>query len=549
MESSPESRSRWLIFAEIILLLWGAALIFLGLRFLREQPLFSRDAPERIAAAITSSPSATLLQEPATEPSQTPVPSATRDANTLQPTWTPTPSPSRRPTVTHTPTNTPTPTATATTPPLPTARPLQSPTMADVVIYEPATPVTAVPTPMPTAEVPRNAINILLLGSDQHSENGGWRTDVMIVVSINPDGPSAAMLSIPRDLFVWVPDWRMAKINTADTHGASVGYEGGGPGLIKQVLLYNLGIPIHYYARVDFEGFERIVDTLGGIDLPVTCEMTDWRLISPDLDPSIEENWELFTVDERVQHMDGDMALWYVRSRIHSSDFDRSRRQQQALRAIMTKGLSLDIIPQLPQLWSDFTETVETDLGLGEILQLAALAPQLDLSKIKSRFVAGDAVMSWTTPDNNAYVLLPQPERIQELVADVFEPPALNRAFQNPPVIEVWNGTERPDMDLLALDNIAWEGLVGVLGEPDRRDYATTQVIYYGQSFKGASTWSVTKLFGVSESQFILEPNPDSPVDYRVILGADFDPCVHHVWGGPRAPEPTPTPEWTPPPG
>jgi LCP family protein required for cell wall assembly len=549
MESSPQSRSRWLIFAEIILLLWGAILIFLGLRLLRDRTLFSRGAPESIAAAVTASPSATLSLEATAEPSRTPVPSATREANTLQPTWTPTPIPSRRPTPSHTPTSTPTQTATATTPPLPTARPLQSPTMADVVIYEPATPVTAVPTPMPTAQVPADAINILLLGSDQHSENGGWRTDVMIVVSINPDGPSAAMLSIPRDLFVWVPDWRMAKINTADTHGASVGYEGGGPGLIKQVLLYNLGIPIHYYARVDFDGFKRIVDTLGGIDLPVTCKMTDWRLISPDLDPNVEENWELFTVDERVQHMDGDMALWYVRSRIHSSDFDRSRRQQQALRAMMTKGLSLDIIPQLPQLWSDFSDTVETDLGLGEILQLAALAPRLDLSKIKSRFIAGDAVMSWTTPDNNAYVLLPQPEKVQELVADVFEPPALNRAFQNPPVIEVWNGTERPDIGLLALDNIAWEGLVGVLGQADRHDYATTQVIYYGQSFKGASTWSITKLFGVPESRFILEPNPDSPVDYRVILGADFNPCVHHVWGGAAVPSPTPTPEWTPPPG
>jgi len=539
-----ESRSRWLIWVEIALLLWGALLIFVGLRLVGDGPLFAGGGAEPVVAEVTATPSATQ------EPTATEAEAVTVETATLQPTWTPSPSPTRRPTATPSPTHTPRPSPTVTPTALPTARPLQSPTLAAVVIFDPATPVTAVPTAMPPAEVPKNVINILLLGSDQRGEASSWRTDVMIVVSINPDGPSAAMLSIPRDLFVWVPDWGMAKINMVDAHGYRVNYEGGGPGLLKQVLLYNLGIPVHYYARVNFDSFERIIDTLGGIDLPVTCAMTDWRLKSPELDVNLEENWDLFTVDQRIHHMDGDMALWYVRSRIHSHDFDRNRRQQQMLRAVMTKAMSRNIIPQLPQLWSDFSATVETDLKLGEILQLAALAPRLDLNKIKSRFVAGDAIMSWTTPETNLYVLLPQPERIQELVADVFEPPALNRAFQNPPVVEVWNGTERADLDWLALDNIAWEGLVGVLGEPDRRDYATTQVFFYGQSFKGASTWSITKLFGVSEANFIHEPNPDAPVNYRVILGEDFNPCVFRVWGGPRAPEPTPTPtpEGTPPP-
>lgn len=389
----------------------------------------------------------------------------------------------------------------------------------------------------------------MLLGSDKRPNSNGWRTDVIIVVSINPDGPSAAMLSIPRDLYVWVPGWRMAKINTVDSHGNAVGYAGGGPGLLKQTLLYNLGIPIHYYARVDFDGFVRIVNTLGGIDVPVTCEMTDWRLKSPELDIEDEDNWELFTIEEKVHQMDGDYALWYSRSRKRSSDFDRSRRQQQILRAMMAKALDLNIVPQIPQLWDDFSETIETDLGLGEILQLATLAPRLDFNKIKSRFISGDAVLAWTTPNNNAYVLLPQYKEIAELVADVFQPPAENRAFQDPPVVEVWNGTLRPDIDLLAVDNLAWEGLVPVLGSSDRQDYSQTQVIFYGQTFKGANTWTITKLFGVYESQMIHQPNPDSPVDYQVILGYDYETCVHRVFGAQSAPTVTPTPVWTPPPG
>lgn len=431
----------------------------------------------------------------------------------------------------------------------PSARPLQSPTLEELTLTPDSTPVTAIPTIVPTAEVPNEAINIMLLGSDRRPNSTGWRTDVIIIVSINPDGPSAAMLSIPRDLFVWVPGWKMAKINTVDTHGDAVGYEGGGPGLLKQTLLYNLGIPVHYYARVDFDGFKRIVDTLGGTDVPVTCSMTDWRLKSPELDPEIEENWELFTLDQRVHHMDGDLALWYSRSRLRSSDFDRSRRQQQVLRAMMANALRVNILPQIPQLWGDFSETVETDLGLGEILQLAAIAPRLDFNKIKSRFLAGDAIISWTVPENNAYVLLPQYDAVAELVEDVFEPPALNRAFQDPPVVEVWNGTQRPDLDLLAVDNLLWEGLVPVLGTADRHDYTQTQVVFYGQTFKGADSWTITKLFGVYESQMILQPDPNSPVDYRVILGYDSEPCVHKVWGARTAPTVTPTPVWTPPPG
>jgi hypothetical protein len=216
---------------------------------------------------------------------------------------------------------------------------------------------------------------------------------------------------------------------------------------------------------------------------------------------------------------------------------------------MISRALGVDIIPQLPQLWSDFSETIETDLGLGEILQLASIAPQLDFSKIKSRFIAGDTILSWTTTDTNAYVLLPQYDKIADVVADVFEPPALNRAFQDPTVVEVWNGTLRPDLDILAVDNLAWEGLVPLLGSADRHDYTQTQVIFYGQTFKGSNSWSITKLFGLYESQMIHQPDPNSPIDYRVILGYNWEPCVHKVWGGKTAPTVTPTPVWTPPPG
>ncbi len=538
------TQPRWLLFIELFFLVWAIGLLAVGVRHLYLNPILPVPSPTAIVEVHSRTP----------VPTQTPTPLASSPAvpsETMPLTWTPQPSttPADTATATTRSSRTPTPSTTPTPTPSPSARPLLDPTLAAGGVDPNSTSVTGIPTPVPTAWTPDRAINIMLLGSDIRPGQDNWRTDVIIVVSINPDGPSAAMLSIPRDLYVWVPGWRMSRINTVDTHGYAVGYPGGGPGLLKQTLLYNLGIPVHYYARVDFDGFTSIVNTLGGVDVPVTCQMTDWRLKSPELDQENEDNWELFTVDQQVHYMDGDLALWYVRSRKRSSDFDRSRRQQQMLRAMMTKGLNRNVIPQIPQLWSDFQETIDTDMGLGEILQLASIAPRLDLNKIKSRFVAGDAVLAWTTPNDNAYVLLPQYEEISVLVADVFEPPSLNRAFQDPPVVEVWNGTLRPDQDILAVDNLAWEGLVPVLGQADRHDYTQTQVIYYGQTFKGANTYVITKLFGVYQAQIILQPDPNSPVDYRVILGYDFEPCVHKVWGARYAPTVTPTPVWTPPPG
>ena len=91
-------------------------------------------------------------------------------------------------------------------------------------------------------------------------------------------------------------------------------------------LLYNFGIEVDRYMLVDFGQFEEIVDTLGGLEVPVVCPYTDYRLKSPDLDPEKEESWGLYTVPAGVAEMDGELALWYARSRLKSNDFDRNRR-------------------------------------------------------------------------------------------------------------------------------------------------------------------------------------------------------------------------------
>src|SRR5512142_639764 len=222
----------------------------------------------------------------------------------------------------------------------------------------------------------QDTVNFLLIGSDRRP-GGSFRTDTMVIAILRPhDGP-VSLLSVPRDLWVSIPGWENQRINTAYQHGISVGYPSGGPGLLKDTILYNLGIRIDHTAMVEFDGFRQIVDTLGGVDVPVACPYTDWRLISPDLDPENENNWHLYTTGPGVVHMDGDLALWYARSRQKSNDFDRGRRQQEVLRALFTQGLKAGTLTRIPELYNDLRSTVETDLSLGDLLQLAVYAPKM----------------------------------------------------------------------------------------------------------------------------------------------------------------------------
>ena len=187
----------------------------------------------------------------------------------------------------------------------------------------------------------QETVNFLLIGSDVRSGTS-FRTDTMVIAILRPNEGQVSLISIPRDLWVSIPEWQNQRINTAYQHGISVGYPGGGPGLLKDTILYNLGIRIDHTAMVDFSGFSQIVDTLGGVDVPVSCAYTDWRLIDPSYDPYNEDNWHLYTTGPGLIHMDGDLALWYARSRQKSSDFDRGRRQQEVLRSLFAQALQAE---------------------------------------------------------------------------------------------------------------------------------------------------------------------------------------------------------------
>lgn len=446
------------------------------------------------------------------------------------PSLTNTPPPNSTPTATFTPSVTPSPTSLFTS--TPTSVPQIEPVFAtlDPTNLETITPVF---TAVPTLEIPDEITNILLLGSDT---NGGvGRTDTIIIVSINTTQATASMVSIPRDLYVAVPGWIGNRINTVVSHGDDIGYAGGGVQYLRDTILFNFGIPIHYYARVDFNGFTKIIDAIGGVEIVVSCGLTDWRLKSPELDITVEENWEMYELQTGVHQMDGDLALWYARSRRTTSDFDRGRRQQQLLRAILNKGVDVGLVTEIPTLWQAFNETVETDLDIGRMLQLATIAPTIRDNGIQHLYLTHGELKSWTTPDSGAQVQLLDWEKAEKTFQRLYQPPSLNRANRAPIFVEIINASGNPDRDRVAADMLAWYGFAPVISPPETISTTTTTVTYYGSNLKGSYDWLVSWLFSLRRADITLAPPEESEYNYQVVLGADYSSCRNPLY----APLPT----------
>lgn len=494
----------------------GARLLFLflmvavvGTIFLlawrdREASVQATQTAVQVAAADT--PTAIVI------PTFTPIPTVTE---TVTPGPSPTPSQTPKPTLV--PTATPT-AAPLLRPTLPAFEPYPGLTITDTTTLTGTLPI---PTQVPTFDVPDGVVNILLMGKDATEAN---HTDTLIIVSINKETQTAAMVSLPRDLFVYVPGKVMSRINTALTLG--------GPELLVDTILYNLGIPIDYWAQVDFNGFVQIVDSLGGIDLAVTCGFTDFRLISPELDPEEEENWELYTLEPGIHHMDGDLALWYVRSRNSATgdDYGRGRRQQQLLRALFNKGIDLDLVPQVPALYQTYKDTVDTNMDIGAMLQLAAIAPQVRQNGIQNLYLKDD-VTSFVT-SSGANVLLPKWETMQVTLSRLFVPPVLSNTSRPAITIEILNATGDPELPLLAADNLAWYGFVPLVSEETRPRQAETTIRYYAANFKASYDWLISTVMGYPIADIELVPNTPSDTNYQITLGSDYDPCISQFYTG-----------------
>ena len=368
----------------------------------------------------------------------------------------------------------------------------------------------------------QETVNFLLIGSDVRSGTS-FRTDTMVIAILRPNEGQVSLISIPRDLWVSIPEWQNQRINTAYQHGISVGYPGGGPGLLKDTILYNLGIRIDHTAMVDFSGFSQIVDTLGGVDVPVSCSYTDWRLIDPSFDPQNENNWFLYTTGPGLIHMDGDLALWYARSRQKSSDFDRGRRQQEVLRSLFAQALQAGTLTRIPELYNDLKSSVETDLGLGDLLQLAVYAPKMTSADIRSYYIRPPLVNSWIT-DAGAYVLLPNEAELQQMLTEALSPSTKTVEKQSV-IIDVMNGTSVAGYESLAVSRLNYAGYETRIIPSDRQDYAYSVLIDKSAAADYETSNNILGVMGMLPGSLIPAQDPGSSAQYLLILGYDYQPC------------------------
>jgi LCP family protein required for cell wall assembly len=380
-------------------------------------------------------------------------------------------------------------------------------------------------TPFPYITDPET-VTYLLLGSDIRSGTS-FRTDTMIIVALRPRLGQISLISIPRDLWVYIPTWGMQRINTAYLHGESTRYPGGGPGLIKDTILYNLGIRIDHTALVDFNGFKRILDTLGGIEVPVACQFTDWHLIDPNADQQNENNWSLYTIGPGVIQMDGDMALWYARSRKKSSDFDRGRRQQEVLRAVFSKFIRANSISKIPKLYEDLNSFISTDLSLSSIMKLAPFALSLNNADIRSYYIRPPLVFSWIT-SQGAYVLSPNELALQAMLRDAMSP-SQKKVEIDPVRIEIRNGTSNPGWDVLAGERLNYAGYQTSLAASEQTNFAISLLYDFTQTQDANKLASLLAILGLPNSGVVSHPQPGAPADYLLVIGSDYKPCFNPI--------------------
>lgn len=519
----------------------------------------------------TATPTTTLTPTPSFTSSLTHTPTATLTATntaTHTPTATLTETPSLQPTVVAQAfaTNTPRPLA-VTLPAMNTAVPTSAPTIEP----SPTSTFTVVPTtaapqpaitntarPLPTVFLPENAdpnlvaataiptvvplidrqgydlVNILLLGvDDEITGDNVQRTDTMIVVSINRTTNTVSMLSIPRDLYVFIPGWTMQRMNLAYFRGESGGWTDGGFGLMRQTILYNFGINVHYYALINLSGFKQIIDTLGGVDMSVDCAIQDYELVEAPPPPEAikDEETSLYTLPVGFYHFDGGSALWYARSRHTSIEFDRGRRQQQLLRAIWRSARSQGIVTQIPELWSQLTGVVKTDLGFEDMLGLLPYALSLDPDRVENfTFSRLYHTTPWTPPDG-ANVQLPNYEAVHELMTDFYTPPTESQILVQSATIEVYNGTPNSNWDRVAADSLAYNGGFTAIasGAADNTAYADTILIDYTGQTKGSSTAEIAEILSVKPENVHVEPDPNRTADFKVILGSNYTSCTSNA--------------------
>jgi len=256
-------------------------------------------------------------------------------------------------------------------------------------------------------------VNILLLGIDKRDDEpiAGTRSDTMILASIDPVSKSAALISLPRDMWVNIPGCTYSQGCSGGQQRINVAHAVGGPELARQTVTTDFGVPIQFYARVDFRGFEQLIDSAGGVVVDV-----DWP-VKDDEYPTDDYGYQRIYFGPGPQLMDGRSALQYARSRHGMSDFARAGRQQKVIVSLRNRALQLNMLSKAPELVGIIQKSLSTDLTPVQMLSLGKLVSQIDRSKITNLVIDANYVTPFKGSDG-ADLLQPNFSLIRRAIGD-----------------------------------------------------------------------------------------------------------------------------------
>lgn len=397
---------------------------------------------------------------------------------------------------------------------------------ASGVITDTTAPLQSIgPTPQPWDGASR--VTLLIMGLDYRdwaAGEGPPRTDTMILLTIDPLSKTAGMVNIPRDLWVPIPGFNYGKINTAYQLGEAYKLPGGGPELAMKTVEKLMGVPINYYAQIDFNAFVKFIDEIGGIKLDIK-EPIKVDLLGDNTQKKLKPG---------VQVLNGQIALAYARARYtENGDFDRARRQQDVVMAIRNQMLRFDNLPRMiakaPVLYQELSKGVRTNLSLDQVIRLAWFAKDIPEENIKRAIIGSDQVTFFKSPDG-LDALKPMPDQIRiirdQLFADTnTQSPLANLASVDQMKAEgakvrILNGSASPGLAASTMDYLKGQGVNVVdTGNADSL-YNVSEI--YDYTGKPYTLKFLVDLMGLNPNRIFSRYDPTKDVDIVIIVGSDW---------------------------
>jgi LCP family protein required for cell wall assembly len=359
-------------------------------------------------------------------------------------------------------------------------------------------------------------VNIILLGLDlRPGDPEGTRSDTMILLGIDQDNKTASLLSIPRDLWVKIPRHGNNRINTAYFFGDQDQPGTGGPPLVKQAIQDNFGIKVDYFVQVDFNGFRSVIDALGGITLDIKKPLIDNEY------PTEDYGIKRIFIPAGLQHLDGQTALEYARSRHSDSDLGRNQRQQEVLLALREQSINLGLLTN-NQLQTSLVGAIKTDLTPGDILALGQLAVGIKKEAIRQFSIDANSTHEAVIDGND--VLVADPGAVNQILRDfqtTISVSSVTTRLQGLK-INVLNGTFTNGLAARTQKYLENKGLTinSIDQAPDAGNYPQTVIYVYTGQQQAAE--ELANVLGINPTQIRTKTGGPAGIDLELICGQDL---------------------------